>query len=156
MNRKGMECDILMKLVKKLVGPPLKAQVTLTLPWEQRIKSRQRVRLDNGREAGLFLPRGGVLNHGDILVSEDETLVQICAAEEKVSTVLCDHPLAMARACYHLGNRHTEIEIVPGRIRYLQDSVLDKMMHGLGLEVVIEQAPFEPEAGAYAQGHQHG
>lgn len=152
----NLEGDIVIKLVSKLVGPALKPQMTLTLPWEQRVKSRQRVVLDNGREAGVFLPRGGVLNHGDILVSEDDMLVQVCAAEEKISTVLCDNPLVMARACYHLGNRHAEIEIALGRIRYLQDSVLDTMMRGFGLEVVIEQAPFEPEAGAYAGGHHHG
>jgi urease accessory protein len=33
--------------------------------------------------------------------------------------------------------------------------VLDEMMRGLGLSVHQEQAPFEPEGGAYGGGHQH-
>jgi urease accessory protein len=40
-------------------------------------------------------------------------------------------------------------------IRYQHDHVLDDMLHGLGLHVVVEQAPFEPEAGAYGGGHSH-
>ncbi len=145
----------LIKLIKKLVGPTLKPEATLTLPWEQRIKSRLRVLLDNGREAGLFLPRGGVLRHGDILVSENDMVVQIRAAAEKVSTITSDAALALARACYHLGNRHAELEISEGRVRYRHDPVLDDMIRGLGLNVIIEQAPFEPETGAYAHGHHH-
>ena len=33
--------------------------------------------------------------------------------------------------------------------------VLDDMVRGFGLEVTVEQAPFEPEAGAYGGGHHH-
>lgn len=151
-----MEVQALIKLVKKLVGPALRPEATLTLAWEQRTKSRLKVVLDDGRDAGLFLPRGGVLRDGDILVSDDDMVVRICAADEDVSTVTCDIPLSMARACYHLGNRHTALEISDGRIRYRHDPVLDDMVRGLGLAVVVEQTPFEPETGAYAQGHHHG
>lgn len=36
----------------------LEPTATLTLTWEQRGKCRQRLRLDSGEEAGLFLTRG--------------------------------------------------------------------------------------------------
>ncbi|MFZ1859762.1 MAG: hypothetical protein WAV81_03725, partial [Candidatus Competibacter sp.] len=36
------------------------AQLTLTLPFELRQKSRLRARLDSGEDVGLFLPRGTV------------------------------------------------------------------------------------------------
>ena len=66
----------------------------------------------------------------------------------------------MARACYHLGNRHVALQINPGRIQYLHDHVLDDMLIGLGLSVQVENIPFEPEAGAYgsniSSGHDHG
>ncbi|BBO82727.1 urease accessory protein UreE [Desulfosarcina ovata subsp. sediminis] len=128
---------------------------TLTLPWEKRIRSRLRVVLDNGAEAGLFLPRGTVLHDGDLLVSDRGDVVRICAADEALSTVTGHDPLTMARACYHLGNRHTPLEIDRDRIRYLHDPVLDEMIRGLGLDVRHDQAPFDPEAGAYGGGHHH-
>ena len=133
----------------------LSAAQTLTLPYERRIISRQRVTLDNGNEAGLFLPRGSQLTHGTYIKADSGELVKIEAASETVSTLYCDDPLLMARACYHLGNRHVPLQIDLGRIRYLHDHVLDDMLQGLGLPVIVEQAPFEPEAGAYSTSHAH-
>ncbi|MBU1060080.1 MAG: urease accessory protein UreE [Proteobacteria bacterium] len=131
------------------------AATTLTLPWSQRNKSRQRVRLDNGEEAGLFLERGIILRGGDCLTAEDGTIVRIVAATETVSTVQCQDPLQLARICYHLGNRHVDLEISKDRVRYPHDHVLDAMLQGMGLTATVEQAPFEPETGAYGQGHGH-
>jgi urease accessory protein len=131
-----------------------------SLRLDQRQRSRQRIRLDDGREAGIRLPRGETLKDGDLLGSEDGLVVRIRAAAEQVSTARADDdPLLLARACYHLGNRHVALEIRPGRLRWLHDHVLDAMVRGLGLEVLVEQAPFEPEPGAYGghgQGHRHG
>ncbi len=136
---------------------PGSAETTLTLPYERRIKGRLRVTLDDGREAGLFLERGTSLKEGDLLSDGDGLRVRIVAAPETVSSVVCEDPLLFARACYHLGNRHVPLQIEPGRLRYQHDRVLDEMMRGLGLLVSVEQAPFEPEAGAYSGGgHRHG
>jgi urease accessory protein len=124
----------------------------ITLPLDLRIKSRQKVLLDNGEEAGLFLPRGSVMKHGDRLQAESGEVIDIIAASETVSSLYLDDPLLIARACYHLGNRHVPLQINAEFIRYQHDHVLDDMLHGMGMHVVIEQAPFEPEAGAY---HSH-
>ena len=137
-------------------GADLPAQATLTLPFEQRQKSRLRTRLDNGEEVGLFLPRGTVLRHGDRLRAANGRVVEVRAAPETVSTARTDDPLRLARAAYHLGNRHVALQLGPGWLRYLHDHVLDGMVRELGLEVIYEQAPFEPEAGAYGGGHHHG
>ena len=128
---------------------------TLTLALEQRIKSRLKVHLDQGEEAGLFLPRGLVLNDGDCLLATSGEVVQVKAAQESVSTLYVNDPLLMARACYHLGNRHVPLQITHNFIRYQHDHVLDDMLYGLGLRVVIEQAAFHPEPGAYGGGHAH-
>jgi urease accessory protein len=128
---------------------------TLTLPFDVRQKSRFRAVLDDGREAGVILDRGRALRGGDLLRARDGTIVHIQAAAESVSTVESDDPLQLARACYHLGNRHVPLEIAPGRLRYLHDHVLDDMVRGLGLTVRAEQAPFEPEPGAYDGGGHH-
>lgn len=127
----------------------------LTLPYERRIISRQRVTLDDGSDAGLFLPRGTVLQDGDYLKATSGEVVVVKAANETVSSLYCDDPLLLARACYHLGNRHVPLQITQGMIRYQHDHVLDDMLHGLGLHVLVEQASFEPEPGAYGGGHGH-
>jgi urease accessory protein len=131
---------------------------TLTLPLEGRIRSRQRVVLDDGTEAGVFLERGQVLRDGDLLGSEDGLIVRVRAAAEPVSEARCSDPLLLARACYHLGNRHVPLQIGNGLVRYPHDHVLDDMLIGLGLQPSLVQAPFDPEPGAYggsAQSHSH-
>lgn len=147
----------MIQLTKKITSPTT-PDTTVTLPLHSRIKSRLRVTLDDGRDAGVLLERGTTLKDGELLSSEDGIVVQVRAGEETLSTVRSSEPLLLARACYHLGNRHMSIEILPGMLRYPHDHVLDDMLRGLGLEVIIEQAPFEPEPGAYggsADGHGH-
>lgn len=135
------------------------AQTTLTIPFELRQKSRFKVLLDDGRDAGVILPRGHLLRGGDCLKTTDGQIVEVIAASETVSTVYCDNALELARACYHLGNRHVHLQIADKWIRYVHDHVLDDMVKGLGLQVTVESAAFEPEAGAYSGGghhHHHG
>lgn len=135
------------------------AQATLTLPFHQRQKSRLRTRLDGGEDVGLFLPRGMVLRHGDLLRATSGLVVEVRAASEAVSTAYSDDPLLLARTAYHLGNRHVALQLGAGWLRYSQDHVLDRMVKELGLTVTSEEAPFEPEAGAYStddhNGHPH-
>jgi urease accessory protein len=134
----------------------------LTLPLEHRIRSRLRTTLDNGMEAGLLLERGTSLRAGDLLRSDEGYVVEVRAAPETLSVVASDDPHKLARACYHLGNRHVQIQIEPDRIAYQHDHVLDGMLEGLGFTVSVAEAPFEPEPGAYggsadtAHGHVHG
>ncbi len=129
----------------------------VTLPIDVRVKSRARVVLDDGRDAGLILPRGLLLRGGDLLASDDgREVVEVVAAAEPLSVVRCDDPFLLARACYHLGNRHVPLQILPGELRYHHDHVLDEMLQLFDLEVTFASLPFEPEAGAYAsEGHSH-
>ncbi len=130
---------------------------TLTLTIDQRLRSRLKVTLDNGIEAGLMLPRGTVLQRNDRLLADSGEVVEIIAAREIVSSARVDDPLLLARACYHLGNRHVPLQIGKGFVRYQHDHVLDDMLKGFGIRVTVEKAPFEPEPGAYggsaAQSH---
>jgi len=125
------------------------ASVSLTI--EQRVRSRLRVLLDDGREAGLFLERGHLLRDGELLGNDDGVVVKVIAAPETVSTVRCGDLTLLAKAAYHLGNRHVPLQIEAGWLRYQHDHVLDAMLEQMGLNVEVGQAPFEPEAGAYQQ-----
>ncbi|WP_394165833.1 urease accessory protein UreE [Neptunomonas phycophila] len=145
-----------MKQFIKQVDVSLASQATLSLPINKRIKGRLRVELDTGEEAGLFLQRGITLRDGDQIATEDGYVVRIIAANESVSTVQCHDPLLLTRIAYHLGNRHVPLQVGDGFVRYQHDHVLDDMVRGLGGQVVSEQAPFEPEAGAYGGSSSHG
>ena len=68
----------------------------------------------------------------------------------------CDDADQLARCAFHLGNRHTPVEVRDGALRFAADDVLAGMLRGLGAtRRARSRAPFEPEAGAYAAGHHH-
>jgi len=142
-------------ITRRLGDDAGRAVVSLILPFDQRAKSRQLAQLSSGEDVGLILERGLVLRHGDKLLADDGRVVEVIAAAETVSTVRVDDPWRLARAAYHLGNRHVPVQIGAGWLRYRHDHVLDDMLRGQGYTVEIEQAPFEPEGGAYGGGHHH-
>ncbi len=127
----------------------------LILPFDRRQKSRLRVTLASGEEAGIFMARGTVLRGGDRLKAADGRVVLIVAADEPVMRVTADTPIQLMRAAYHLGNRHIPLEVGEGWLKLLQDHVLQEMLTGLGVAVVYQEASFEPEGGAYGGGHRH-
>jgi len=128
---------------------------SMTLAFAERQKSRLRATLDDGTEVGLRLPRGLTLRGGDILCADSGEQVRVRARPEPVSTVHAPDAAALARAAYHLGNRHVALQIGAGWLRYLADPVLDELVRGLGLEIRAEEAGFEPEAGAYGRHEPH-
>jgi urease accessory protein len=135
--------------------PGTPAPVTLTLPYEARRKSRQKVKLDGGEEAGVILPWGESLRHGDLIASSAGLVVRIVAAPEPVMLIHTSHPRELARVAYHLGNRHLAVEVQERTLKIAPDHVLRAMVEGLGAQVELATQPFEPEAGAYG-GHAHG
>ena len=128
---------------------------TLTLPFESRVRSRLLVRLEGGEEVAMALPRGEVLRGGDMVVASDGRVFDVVAAPEKLLHVVCADAMALARAAYHLGNRHVAVQVGDGFLRLAADHVLETMLRGLGATVTSIEAPFEPEAGAYGGGHHH-
>jgi urease accessory protein len=125
----------------------------LRLPFESRQKSRLKARLVSGEEVGLMLPRGEILRGGDLVAASDGRVIEIQAEPEQLLHVECDSPAALARAAYHLGNRHVPVQVGDGFLRLAADHVLEEMLTKQGAKVTRLEAPFEPEAGAYAGGH---
>lgn len=83
----------------------------------------------------------------------------VVAAAEDVAVAHCNSGHALARACYHLGNRHVALQIGADCVRFQPDHVLEEMLRELGLAVRREKSPFQPEPGAYGRGghsHTHG
>jgi urease accessory protein len=144
-----------MLLIESLYSGDVSPTDCLELPFDTRTKSRLRARLTSGEEVGLFLPRGTILRGGDRLLAKDGRIVEVVAAAEELLEVRCRDMRELARAAYHLGNRHVAVEVGPEWLRLAADHVLETMLAGLGCQVRHLTAPFEPEAGAYAPGHQH-
>ncbi len=144
-----------MLIVQRRLPAPAAPDTELALPFELRQKSRLRTTVASGEEIGIFLERGTVLRGGDCLQADDGRVVRVVAAQEDLMEVRSPDAQALARAAYHLGNRHAPVEVGPGWLRFAADAVLEKMLQGLGASVVATRAAFEPEAGAYGVPNAH-
>lgn len=139
----------------------LKRAATVELDWDVRQKSRFDTTDSQGRQLGIFLPRGTAVRGGDVLVAEDGSLIRVIAAPQPVLRIThCrEHgtPFDLTRAAYHLGNRHVPIELKPDHLKIEPDHVLADMLRAMHLIVNEVNEAFEPEGGAYvAGGHSHG
>ncbi|OGA64781.1 MAG: hypothetical protein A3G83_05595 [Betaproteobacteria bacterium RIFCSPLOWO2_12_FULL_68_20] len=148
--------EIKSKLKIRKSAYKLEIRGRLELPFESRQKSRLHAKLESGEEVALMLPRGELLRGGDLVTASDGRVIEIVAESEKLLHVECVNPTELARAAFHLGNRHVPVQVGEGFLRLAADHVLEEMLKGLGAKVTPTQAPFEPEAGAYGGGHQHG
>jgi len=125
----------------------------LKLPFDSRQKSRLKTKLVSGEEVGLLLPRGEILRGGDLVTASDGRVIEVVAEPEKLLHVETE---SLAKVAYHLGNRHVPVQVGEGFLRIAEDHVLEEMLKKMGAKVSRVEAPFEPEAGAYAGGqHQH-
>ncbi len=149
----------------------LQRAATLTLDWDIRQKSRFDAETSDGRQVGGFLPRGTVVRGGDVLLTQDGTLLRVVAAPQPVLRISActdhhhghthDPAFDLMRAAYHLGNRHVPIELQPDHLKIEPDHVLADMLRAMHLNVAEVREPFEPEGGAYGHGaggrdHDHG
>lgn len=139
----------------------LKRASTIELDWDVRQKSRFDATDSQGRQLGIFLPRGTLVRGGDVLIAEDGSMVKVLAAPQPVLRIThcSDHGSAfdLTRAAYHLGNRHVPIELKPDHLKIEPDHVLADMLRSMHLIVHEVNEAFEPEGGAYsAGGHSHG
>ncbi len=144
--------EIKSKLKTRAAAYNVQVKGALTLPFDMRQKSRQRAKLDSGEEVALMLPRGEILRGGDLVTASDGRIFRIKAALEKLLHIECD---SLAKAAYHLGNRHVPVEVTENYLRIAEDHVLKEMLVKMGARVSEVEAPFEPEAGAYGGHHQH-
>lgn len=130
------------------------ALATVTLDFTDRHRRRIRLTDDVGQPFLLDLSEATRLDDGDGLVLEDGSFIRVAAAAEVVMDIRYPDSVLGLRIAWHVGNRHTPLQILPdGRLRIGADEVLADMIVGLGAEVRRHRAPFTPEAGAY---HEHG
>ncbi|MBW8723826.1 MAG: urease accessory protein UreE [Inquilinus limosus] len=122
--------------------------------------SRHRRRIVLYGEAGtvvlLDLSEAAHLRHGDALRGEDESLILVAAAPERLVEIRAGSQAELIRIAWHLGNRHLPTQLLPDALRIRADHVIEEMVPGLGGTVAAIEAPFDPEGGAYGHGAVHG
>ena len=116
-------------------------------------RHRRRIMLtgEKGSKFLLDLPQAIALRDGDGLILDDGTIVLVAGKPEPVLDIKAENASELARFAWHLGNRHTEVQIVGEKLRIRADHVLEKMLKHLGARVTALDAPFYPESGAYGQ-----
>jgi urease accessory protein len=123
-------------------------------------RTRRRIALtgEKGTTFLLDLEKPVTLRDGDGLVLDDGSIVVVASEPEPLAEIVPQGSADLVRLAWHLGNRHTEVQIVGERIRIRRDHVLEDMLKGLGASVMPLEAAFDPEPGGQMQhyGHGHG
>jgi urease accessory protein len=124
-------------------------------------RHRRRIALTGERGTAflLDLPHATALRDGDGLVLDDGSIVLVAGKPEALVEITAATPQALARLAWHLGNRHTDVQIKGETLRIRRDHVLEAMLRGLGATLTSIEAPFDPEGGAHGHdghGHHHG
>ena len=124
-------------------------------------RHRRRIVLigENGTKFLLDLLNVVPLREGDGLVLDDGSIVTVAGRAEPLLEIEAKSPVDLVRLAWHLGNRHTQVQVVGGKLRTRRDHVLESMVVGLGGKLTPIEAPFEPEGGAHAHAqseHPHG
>jgi len=109
---------------------------------------RRRIVLRGTTEVLLDLEKPVALRDGDGLVLDDGAIVMVAGVPEALVEICAHNALERVRLAWHLGNRHTEMQIVGDHLRIRRDHVLEDMLRGLGAHLTPLEAPFDPEAGA--------
>lgn len=137
--------------------PEGEAAASVTLDFDDRHRRRIRLTDDQGEDFLLNLATATVLQDGDGLALEDGGYIRVRAALEAVADIKTVSVAHAARIAWHIGNRHTPVQVLDdGTLRIRDDHVLVAMVEGLGAGVNRHQAAFAPEPGAYnGGGHAH-
>lgn len=135
------------------------ADDVVVLTFDDRFRRRLMMTSVSGMRFLLDLSEARALRGGEALCLDDGRLIEIVAAAEPLIEVSMAPVSALARLCWHLGNRHLPVQFVGQRLRLRRDHVIEDMIRGIGGAIRFIDAPFDPEGGAYgshAPAHAHG
>jgi urease accessory protein len=120
-------------------------------------RHRRRIVLrgEKGTEIMLDFEKPVALRDGDGLVLDDGAVVLVAGQPEPLIEICAHSALDTVRLAWHLGNRHTDVQIAGDKILIRRDHVLEEMLRGLGAHLTPLEASFDPETGAPHEHHGH-
>lgn len=124
---------------------------SVVLNWEERRKSRQRLKTTKGIEIAVALPTGTILYNGDILYMNNNSYIIVEAAEEDVIVIYPDDMTKGAVIAYEIGNRHLPISINGDSIITPYNHVLEDYLKRESIQYKCRKGIFEP----VKRGHTH-
>ena len=136
---------------------PAQAIDHVLIDFDRRHRRRIVLPTTSGQDVLIDLPQAVRLRDGDGLVVETG-IIRVQARPEPLLEIHAHDDAELVRIAWHLGNRHLPVQLLGDRIRIRADHVIRDMVEGLGGHVDAIDAPFDPEAGAYAAGaapHHH-
>ena len=144
-----------MVVVERLPEHPPSADSSrdvVDLGWEDRARTRQRLRTRGGRELALKLTTGTRLPPGSVILVEDGWHVEVEARPEDVWVVRASERSWLLRVAWQIGNRHFPIAVGEDEIVVLYDHTLVELWHRLGVTATRDRRPFLAEGGS---AHRH-
>jgi len=125
----------------------------VVLDAEDRHCRRVSLTTEGGISFLLNLPRATFLRDGDGLLLDDGAIIAVAGKPEPLVEISAPSARDLARLAWHIGNRHTDLQVIGETLRIRRDPVLEDMLAALGARLEAVDAVFEPEQGAYAHHH---
>jgi urease accessory protein len=127
---------------------PATALDRVVLDAGDRHRRRIVLKAERGMDFMLDLDEAVALRDGDGIVLDDGAIVLVTGETEPLLELAAQTPRQFVCLAWHLGNRHTDVQIVGDRLRIRHDHVLKDMAIGLGATVAEVDAPFDAEGGS--------
>src|SRR5258708_39864520 len=140
MKPEGLERIRAVKRASQVLGAgawrAAEASDRVVLDADQRYRRRIVMTGERGAKFLLDLPEATALRDGDALLLDDGAIVAVVARPEPLIEIAtagtAGQTAIMARLARHLGNRHTQEQVVGGKLRMRRDHGLGEVLIGLG------------------------
>ncbi|MCZ6680796.1 MAG: urease accessory protein UreE [Candidatus Poribacteria bacterium] len=134
---------------------PLKRDA-VALDWENRQKSRQRLFTKAGRQIGLALPTGTILNLGDVLYRDAQVQIVVEGVPERVFVLRPETREEFGLMCHQIGNLHRPVGFQEELVLIPYEPVLENQLNRLGYAYTVEERIFTHAARqSYLPPHDH-
>jgi urease accessory protein len=117
---------------------------SVVVTWEQRRWTRGRLTTAGGRELGIALETGTVLQPGSILCVEQDWYAVVEAAEEPTLAITPSNSTEALRVAYEVGNRHFPLALEGGDLLVPDDPAMLQLLERLGVSWERRNAVFAP------------
>jgi urease accessory protein len=116
---------------------------TVSLTWDARQKSRQKLQTAQGQEIALALPTGTRLHAGDLLPTTGGW-IEVRLAPEEVLLIRPRDLREAAFVAYQIGNRHLPLDIAEDGLKTLYQPVVESYFSERKIVTERVQLPFTP------------